>query len=189
MQYSCSSKFTLACFAFIGILHFPRVGFAEDQDTPAGRSPLNLWVSPGLGIDTIGAGTPFTHLITEIGGRSGKHLVVVKMQAAGDPSFARRILNENGTNDVSILYGKPVYSWETFSVIEVSALAGPSYVRAFDAGTWGKETLGVAGVLSATWTPLRKVPVLGFGLDLYGNLNMVRSWAALGAKVQLGWLY
>lgn len=140
--------------------------FAQTGDE---RRPGNrLWATVGIG--------PGTTAVAGFGAlryATGPHLVSIR--AANDAG----ITTGGSHTDVGVLYGRT----KRWSDVYLQASVGLAYVVHDDAGGEGVDGVGVPLSVGAGWTPL---PVLGLGLEAFGDVNGTEFFGGLTVTVDVG---
>lgn len=145
-------------------------GPVRAQESGDERDPLGIWATAGIGRGTAGGAA----LISLRASRAG-HLLSVR--TAG--SFG--ITEGDSRTDVGLLYGRRLL-WGT---VRLHGSAGAAYVIHEEEGEESFGELGLPLAVGVGWNP---APVIGLGLEAFGNVNPTELFGGLVLRVELGWI-
>lgn len=138
---------------------------AGDRGTPVG-----VWASAGIGSGTEGGAA----LISLRASRAG-HLFSAR--AAG--SFG--ITEGDSRTDLGLLYGRQL-RWGAF---RLHGSAGVAWVIHEEEGEEETGEPGLPLAVGVGWAP---VPVVGLGLEAFGDLNATAFFGGVVLRAEIGWI-
>ncbi len=147
------------------------------------REPLHVWGTLGVG----GGGTT----VESVEGSMG--LSVQLAAQRGPHQFTLRLLGlaelfgSTGTmSDVGLLYGRAASA----GIAHLSASAGVSVVSHSPCDSDDPDCSSETGIglPLAVEAAIRPLPVLGLGLQLFGDISTVGSMGGVFVMAQLGWM-
>lgn len=155
--------------------------FGTKLAAQAVHAPTRVWMSLGLGgggVQDLEAGGIITFQLT---GQWRSHHVAFRALIMGDTNFQSG--SGDSINEAGILYGRRLAS----SFGYVSAAAGVAAVSAegfSGAPRQARETIGLPVVVEAAF----QAPVIGLGIQAFGNLNSVALYGGVSIVLHLGWM-
>jgi hypothetical protein len=140
-------------------------------------SPSRIWVGAGLGFGDGANMSASGAALAEIAYQKGPHQLTLRLAGLVDPFGS----GANAVGDLGVLYGRV----RSGSFGHASVSIGISQVG-FDHCESSQDSCFTLGVPLVGEVALRVLPVLGLGVQAFGNLNAEASYGGAVVFVQLG---
>lgn len=161
---------------------------AETAMAQSSEDRTRVWLAAGP------AGGGASSLETDIGlalqltGQRGPHQMAVRVLFLGDYDSSG---SDDEVGELGLTYGRAVVTWFGYaSVSSGIALVSAKGLPDDDGGGGSiyddpfRRTVGVPFVAEAGL----QSPLIGVGVQLFGNLNTLASYAGVGVSLHLGWM-
>jgi hypothetical protein len=155
--------------------HMPAQLHAQDESSRA-----RVWIAGGLGSSVVRAGD-----------EQGAFLAQIAYQKRGQQLTLRTVFladvfgeGGNGAADIGVLYGRALTGRAGY----VSINGGLAYTEVNDCANPGRYVCGGIGIPLSAEVAVRVLPVLGGGVQLFGNINDKSLFGGIVLFVQLGWM-
>ena len=166
-------RHTLSLLFVLAVHGFPSPSSAAAQ-TP--RTMIRGWIAIGAGVGVFGSETAGGAL-AELAFQHGHHLVALR-SSGGDSDW-----KGGGVRDIAIVYGRATTGeGKHLSVAVGLAWVDSSYCYLFG-GCTGESALGVP-IVAEISSPHNRF--LGTGLQVFGNLNSLRSFIGMAVVLKAG---